>query len=446
MKRGSATVQLALLVFACQIVAAAVLLGGIGGYIRWQSAIDVRTRSEELREDLLAVYGRDGAAALARVVSTRSHRHAGGAVVLLTDRAYRPVAGNLAAWPDGLGSGPGLADRTLTRIGDTAPEPMRLRATRLPDGTHLLTGMILRGEQRAIAVVEEASLAALALAILLAAAAAWASARMFAARLAEPVAALEAARYGDLSRRVADTAGGDSFAALARVVNATLERLQALVGDLTFATDAMAHDLKSPLTRLSAALDRAALAHDTDAMAQGIARAQDEATRILAIVTTALSIRRAESGVGRDAFTPVDVAAMLEDLAEIYGPVAEDAGREIVADAPGPLILTAHRELLGQAIGNLIDNALKYGEGRITLSARRDAIGVTLTVRDEGPGIRPEDRAAALQRFGRLDTARTREGAGLGFSLIAAVASLHEGELDLQDAAPGLAASLILPI
>ncbi len=322
---------------------------------------------------------------------------------------------------------------------------MRLRATRLPDGMHLATGMLLRSERRAIEVVEDASLVALLLARILAAAAALASARMFAARLAEPVAALEAARHGDLSRRVTDITGGDSFAALARVVNATLERLQALVGDLTFATDAMAHDLKSPLTRLSAALDRAAAAGDVDAMAQGIARAQDEAGRILAIVTTALSIRRAESGVGRDAFAAVDVAAMLQDLAEIYGPLAEDADRAIVADTPPSLIVTAHRELLGQAIGNLIDNALKYGAGPITLTARKTGGEVSLTVRDEGPGIRPEDRAAALQRFGRLDAARTRNGAGLGFSLIAAVATLHEGRLDLADADPGLAASVVLP-
>jgi signal transduction histidine kinase len=442
-RAASATVRLALLVFACQVVAAAILLGGIGVYIRYQSAADVRVRAEEVRDDLLSVYGREGTAALARIIATRAHRHAGsGAVVLLADRDYRRIAGNLPVWPEALKGRAQGADVALARTLGTPPEPMRLRATRLPDGNHLLTGIVLRGERRAIAVVEDASLAALGLALL----AAWASARMFAARLAEPVAALEAARRGDLSRRVTDIAGGDSFAALGRVVNATLEQLHDLVAELTLASDAMAHDLKSPLTRLSAALDRAAAVEDAAAMRREVARAQDEAARLLAIVATALSIRRAEAGVGRDAFGAVDIGAMLDDLAEIYGPVAEDAGRRIVVEAAGAEVVPAHRELLGQALGNLIDNALKYGAGTITLAARRGGEGLEFEVRDEGPGIAAADRAAALKRFGRLDTARSSEGAGLGLSLVAAVAKLHGGRLELADAAPGLAARLILPV
>ena len=162
------------------------------------------------------------------------------------------------------------------------------------------------------------------------------------------------------------------------------------------------------------------------------------------MLSTALLISRAEAGIGRDRFVDTDIAALLEDLAEVYGPLAEDRGFEIAVEAEPGLHAPLHRELMGQALGNLIENATKYAEGghRIVIRAAHEAGGIALSVADDGPGIPAERRAEALSRFGRLDPARHVTGSGLGLSLVEAVARLHQGSLALEDNAPGLRAAI----
>ena len=165
-----------------------------------------------------------------------------------------------------------------------------------------------------------------------------------------------------------------------------------------------------------------------------------EAETLLAMLTTALQISRAEAGIGRERFVDTDVSAMLVDLVELYGPVAEDKGMVLSWNAPSELIVSLHRELIGQALGNLIENAIKYAQGgrKIALVATPATDGVTLSVADDGPGIPEARRADALKKFGRLDPARTISGSGLGLSLVEAVARLHGGDIALNDNAPGL--------
>lgn len=445
MTRISTTFRLALLVFLFQILAAAMLLGGMGAYLSWQTGQQATRAADVLREDLLADFGRGGRQALRREVVDRSTRIVTpNAVMMLVDERGTALAGNLAAWPRDVPPDAGTLAVTLTRAGHNRGEAMRVRVTALPDGGRLLTGMVVEGTQEALRVFGEASAAALLLAITFAGATSLLAARLFASRLGEVVSALNAARDGDFGRRVRDDGARDAFGALGRVVNATLARLGGLVDELRLATDAMAHDLKSPITRMRAALERAGAggAEGTEA----IERAQAEGDRLLAIVETALSISRAEAGIGRESFVTLDPAAMLEDFAEIFGPVAEDAGRSVALDIRGtPRPLSAHRELLGQALGNLIDNALKYGCGTITLGLETAPRALILCVADQGPGIADAERADALKRFGRLDAARTRSGAGLGLSLVEAVARLHGGTIDLGDNAPGLAVRIVIP-
>jgi signal transduction histidine kinase len=271
---------------------------------------------------------------------------------------------------------------------------------------------------------------------------------MIVLRLEATVTTLDAVRDGALSRRVPADASGDAFAMLAGSVNATLGRTERLVEELTLATDMLAHDLKSPLTRLRSALERAAVAVDTPAAQEAVDRAQAEGQRLLTTVETALSISRAEAGIGRDAFAAVDLAVELEEIADIYGPLVEDAGRTIAVAVSARPTLPLHRELMAQALGNLIDNALKYGAGTITLALEALPTGVRLSVSDQGPGIAPEHRAAALRRFGRVDEARGGSGAGLGLSLVGAVARLHGGSVALEEvgeAAGGLRVVIDLP-
>lgn len=451
MKPASTTVRLAVLVFAGQLLAAALLLAGLGAYARWQVNADADAAVEVLRGDLLSVYARDGIAGLAETIDARSRqRSTPHAIMLLTDGRFRPLAGRFALDAATVTTMAHIVATTMLDPRTGRNEAVRLRATRLPGGAYLLTGMMVESENQVLETVAEASMAALLVATLLAVLVAWISARMFVAQLAPPIEALAAARRGDFSRRIATVDDGDAFAMLGREVNATLDDLGAVMTELKLATDALAHDLKSPITRLRAALDRVQAAasgepFDAPAARLAAARAQDEGARLLAMVETALSISRAEAGIGREAFATIDMAAILLDLTEIYGPLVEDAGRDIVTQITGTCRLAGQRELLARAVGNLIDNALKYGAGTITITHAVADDRLTITVADEGRGIAPEDRAAALSKFMRLDVARTSSGAGLGLSLVSAVAHLHGGDMSLSDAAPGLLVCLHFP-
>lgn len=442
----STTLRFALLVFVLQIVAGVALLVATAAVVRNQVEKDAAVRADTLREDLLVIYRQGGLAALEDAVRVRTGRMMTPQTVLsLADEGGRPVAGNLAAWPPRILPGTRYAHSTLWRVDGSGPEAMLVRVTPLAGGARLLTGTIVDGEQRTIRFLQESAVVGLALATLFALLAAWLAARLIVSRLEATVATLEAVRAGDLGRRVADDASGDAFAALTAAVNRTLERIDGLVGELKIATDGLAHDLKSPLTRMRSALERAAIEVQQPAAQEAVDRAVAEGARVLAIVETALRISRAEAGVGRELFVPVDLAGELGDLAELYGPVAEDAGRSITVDAPVAVKLEVHRELLGQALANLIDNALKYGAGAIRLRLEVASDTVIVAVEDSGPGIAPDCREKALSRFGRLDEARTESGAGLGLALVGAVARLHGGTVALADAAPGLSVRLTLP-
>lgn len=429
-----------------QIAAAGTLLFAVRTVVRGQVFAGAAASAEVLRQDLLTVRQDSGDAALADAVAQRVTRNlTPGTVLLLADASGRPIAGNLSAWPPNVATDGHAGAVELYRVGRPLPEAMWVRATALPGGSRLLTGSVVEGERRAVRVLEAAMLFALSLAVAFAALASWLAARMIVLRLETTVATLGAVRDGDLSRRVPADATGDAFADLAGSVNAMLDRVEALVVELKIATDGLAHDLKSPLTRLRSALERAAVVVTEPAAQDAVDRALAEGERLLALVETALRITRAEAGIGTESFTAVDLGGELEDIAEIYGPVAEDVGRDIRVAAVSGVVLPVHRELLGQALGNLVDNALKYGAGTITLALTAASGTVTLSVADQGAGIAPEDREAALRRFGRLDSARSGTGAGLGLSLVAAVARLHGGAVRLGDAAPGLVVAIDLP-
>jgi len=441
----STTVRFAALVFLLQIAAAGVLLLAVRMIVHGQVYAGAAATGETVRQELLAGQAR-GVAAIARAVGLHTVGDTGSrAVLLLTDAAGRPLAGNLDALPPNVMPDGQPVQIDLYRRRHATPEAMLVRVDRLAGGLRLLTGSVVEDEARTVRLLELAMLVALSLAVAFAALAAWLAARMIVLRLEDTVATLDAVRDGALSRRVPADASGDAFALLAASVNATLDRTGRLVEELTLATDMLAHDLKSPLTRLRSALERAAVAADTPAAQEAVERAQAEGQRLLTTVETALRISRAEAGIGRDAFAPVDIAVELEEVAEIYGPLVEEAGRAIRVVTPVRPTLNLHRELMAQALGNLIDNAVKYGAGTITLEVEAIGGGVRVSVSDEGAGIAPEHRAAALRRFGRVDEARGGSGAGLGLSLVGAVARLHGGSIALQEAV-GLRVVIDLPV
>ncbi len=441
----STTLRFAALVFLLQLAGAAALLVTVHQLTRAQITNEAEDQAEALRDELIAGYRAGGFAALAVEVAAYSSpgRNPGG-VVLLIGGDGRTVAGNVAEWPPSLPAGMAGATIELFRIGHEDSEQMYLLATPLPDGGRLMTGHVVESELRFTIILEEAMIGAFAVAVALAAFAAWGSMRLIDDKLGATVKTARAVTEGDLARRVPVEEGGDSFDALGATINAMLDRIAALMAELKIATDGLAHDLRSPLTRLRSTLERALDMSESEEARAAVARAIDEGDRLLTMLDTALRISRAEAGLGRESFVDIDLSAMVEDMVEVYGPLAEDNGFAIVAEAAPGISGHVHRELLGQALANLIDNAMKYGTGRIVVSARPTAQGVAISVADDGPGIPQDQRAEALRRFGRLDAARSKPGAGLGLALASAVARLHDGELRLHDNAPGLKVELLL--
>ncbi len=437
--------RFAALIFLMQVAAGAVLIGVIGVVLRAQVQEDVAATVNVMREDLLAIYAEGGLPALTAAVEMRTDRMAThGAVLLVTDGQGRKRAGNLVRWPAGVMANTGLVEVSLLQMDHSAPDPMQIRVTRLPGGERLLTGRVVQTQHRVLALFEGASIVGLILAFTFAALTAWIAARWITARLEGTVDTLRGVQAGDLSRRVPEERADDAFAALGRSVNSTLDRVEALVRELQVATDGLAHDLKSPLTRVRVALEQAASRVREPEAQDAVARAAAEGERLLSIVETALRISRAEAGVGRENFAPVDLVGEVETMVEIFGPLVEEEGRTIRAMPRPPLILSIHRELFGQALSNLIDNSLKYGAGAITLSVDQRPDGALVSIADEGPGIAADTHAQALKRFGRLDGSRGGSGAGLGLSLVSAVAQLHDGGVELDDARPGLIVRLFL--
>jgi signal transduction histidine kinase len=303
---------------------------------------------------------------------------------------------------------------------------------------------LLAAQQRAL---ERALAIAALLSLVLGVVAGLVLARFVARRLDRIAAVIDAAGEGDLSRRVGTAvSGGDAFDRLAGRLDAMLGKIERLMTELRLVTDGLAHDLRSPLGRLRTRAEQAVLAEPAarEAALGGLLAETDVVMRML---TTAIEISRSES-VARDRLQPARPAELVARIADLYEPVAEDAGLvfSLILDADPPA-LAVHRELLSQAIANLLDNALKHAGsgGAVTLRLSAAPGEIAISVEDRGPGIAERDRAQALKRFGRLDAARSTPGAGLGMALVEAVARLHEGRFELVDHEPGLIARMVLP-
>ena len=448
---GSTIVRLTLMLVLAQVAALALGLTVIHRFTSATIIADARTAAEVARDDLIDDYSQQGLSGLIEAINYRlKARDDRNFIVLLKAPDGKRLAGNLRQWPATVADSARWHQRTLFRAGSTVPEPMGVVTARLPGGYALLTGEVLEAQRQLAQASEAAFLYALAvgilIAVLMAALVAWILAR----RIDVFSHAANAFVGGKLDTRVERDETGDAFDRLALSINAMFGRIAGLVRELRMVTDSMAHDLRSPVSRMKARLEQA-LSRTPDAEAQAaIAGAIEEADSLHRLLDTALEISRAEAGIGRDQFTRFAIGPMLEDMAEVYGPLAEDRGFSISTDAPTDLDIFAHRELLVRALSNLVDNALKYAVGgsAIRVTARRtDGQAIDLTVGDDGPGLTDDQMADAARRFVRLDPARGGTGAGLGLSLVETIAHLHSGTMGLASNPPhGLLVRLTLPI
>jgi signal transduction histidine kinase len=368
------------------------------------------------------------------------------AIYELTDPFGHTVAGNLAKWPDRVEAQGVFYELNVVRAGTRSLADVRRYD--LPGGFRLLVGRDVRGRVELRRLLTNALFSSLLVIAGLGAAGAFVIRNLFRRMVAEVSATAEAIAGGDLTPRVRRSGRGDEFDRMAESINTMLERIARLMDGVRQVSNAIAHDLRTPITRARARLEDAALHARSEAeLRAGVERAVSDLDNVTAVFQALMRIAEIEVGARRSAFAEVDLGPLLADLAELYSAVAEENGLSLHLAVPDTLAILGDRDLLQQAVANLLDNAIKFSPdgGRITLSAARADRLVWLSVSDEGPGIPEADRPRATERFFRGETARSTPGSGLGLALVQAVALLHEGTLQLADAHPGLCATISLP-
>ncbi|MBL8658254.1 MAG: HAMP domain-containing histidine kinase [Rhodospirillales bacterium] len=403
---------------------------------------EVRGLAEQYREQ--------GLARLIEVIRLRSSIE-GQDYYLLTDPNLRPLAGNLSAWPKEAEGAKDWVDLTVTRNskGQEVSHDVRAQLFTLSGGYRLLVGRDTHERTNIRSIVVKALGWSVAAAVGLGLVGGIVISRRMLRRVEHVARTSQGIMAGDLSRRMAVTGSGDEFDRLATSLNAMLDQIERLMTGMRLATDSLAHDLRSPLTRLRGRIELALrqppqAARDREALADVLRQAE----LALSTFDSLLKIAMAEAGVGAADLRVIDLAAVARDAAELYEPVAEEAGIRLRIETQGGAMVRAQPELLAQSITNLIDNAVKNtpSGGEITVAVGLSRSSVTLRIGDTGPGIPAVDRQRVLDRFVRLEESRSTPGAGLGLSLVAAVAKMHGAQLHLGDAGPGLVITLIFPI
>ncbi len=442
----STSVQIAIISFLALLVSFAVLITFIARLTQNQLDSNGRDLIRTDQHAITAVFSRDGPNGAASFIAGEI-RAAGPLVILLSNAKGRVEAGNMVRWPAGLGINGGFRRQGLMRVGHATSEKFLVLTSRLPGDYRLLVGRSIEEQERLSATLASSLIAAVGLAFIMAFAVSLLLTRIINLRVQGIAGVAAAVAGGDIGRRVdvPTQSAGDAFDKLGHALNDMLARIELLLNELRSVTDGLAHDLRSPLTRMKARIDR--LSRSDTGLGTEISAIGHEADALLAMLEANLEISRLEAGIGRDGFSQVDLAGLVVDMVEMYAPLAEDNGVALVAVATGPVPILAHRGFLGRALSNLIDNALRYGAGggRITVTAEATPDGARLAVADRGPGIDQAKRELALRRFGRLDVARPAGGAGLGLSLAAAIARLHGGSLALAGNDPGLKVIIDLP-
>ena len=403
-----------------------------------------RQTDAALRTDAFGLSERWREAGPGAVVEAISERLAADvenhAIYLMTDEAGRRIAGNLDRWPAGVPTEFGWSATGVAREGMQVEA--RLYTISL-DQYRVLIGRDVDEKQRLRDTLAEgiawSAMAAAVIALLGAAV----LRRALEHRLRPAAQTASAIAAGDLSRRVPASGRDDEFDRLGESMNAMLDRIDRLMEGIRGVSDSIAHDLRTPIARARAKLEEAlAETDDAEALRAAMEQGITDLDNISRVFEALLRIAEAEAGARRAAFAPLDLVPVLNDVTEFYGVVAESREQTITLDLPEKLELVGDRDLLAQAVGNLLDNALKYTPpgGSVRLSAHHVARdGVEVSVADTGPGLPPEERARAGERFFRADASRATPGSGLGLSLVLAVAHLHGGELVLDDAEPGAA-------
>jgi signal transduction histidine kinase len=438
------------------------------GYFAWntrrliteQIASTVDAETGELSD----IFGRRGLRGLFLGIENRALRP-GANLYLLTTPAGQAIAGNVGSLAPGVMATTGWSETAYRRLDeqDNAYHRALVHVSELSGGFRLLIGRDLEERRRMFGIVAKAAQWSVLIVVVLGLGGGIFVARRVLRRIDAMTGTTQRIMSGDLSGRLPVGRSGDELDRLAGNLNAMLERIEALMMGLKEVSDNIAHDLKTPLTRLRNRAEEALAKSASEAEYRcALERTIEESDGLIRTFNALLMIARAESGQARGDMDDFDAADVANGIHELYEPLAEDGGMTLhVRTVPAPL--HGNRELISQALANLVENAIKYGKPvpapqplsadavatadsrDIVIEARRDGDQVLFSVTDHGPGIPEADRKHAVERFVRLEASRTQPGSGLGLSLASAVATLHGGELRLADAHPGLSAILAIP-
>lgn len=443
---------------------AAFLLGFFAWNTRHLITEQITTTVNAETGEIGDIFGRRGLRGLVNTIENRALRP-GANLYLVTTPAGQAIAGNVGSLAPGVMSTTGWSETAYRRLDeqDSSNHFALVRVTELPSGFRLLIGRDLEERRRLFGIVAKAAQFSLLVVVVLGLGGGIFVARRVLRRIDAMTGTAQRIMAGDLSGRLPVGRSGDELDRLAGNLNAMLERIEALMMGLKEVSDNIAHDLKTPLTRLRNRAEEALAKSRTEAeYRSALERTIEESDGLIRTFNALLMIARAESGQARGNMDDFDAADVARGIHELYEPLAEDDGLTLRVKAETAPV-HANRELISQALANLVENAIKYGKPivatlpagagtiaeadrkEILIEARRDGDRVLLSVTDHGPGIPAADRKHAVERFVRLEASRTQPGSGLGLSLASAVATLHGGDLRLDDARPGLIATLAIP-
>jgi signal transduction histidine kinase len=436
------------------------------GYFAWNTrrliTEQITTTVNGEVSEISDIYARRGLRSLINAIGNRALRP-GANLYLVTTPTGQALAGNVASLAPGVMATQGWSETAYRRLDDqdTGDHRALVRVTEMTNGFRLLIGRDLEERRRLFGIVAHAAQWSLLVVIVLGIGGGIFVARRVLQRIDAMTGTAQRIMAGDLSGRLPVGRSGDELDRLAENLNAMLERIEALMVGLKEVSDNIAHDLKTPLTRLRNRAEEALASSGSEAEYRAaLERTIEESDGLIRTFNALLMIARAESGQARGNMDDFDAADVARGIHELYEPLAEDDGVDLHVRT-APVRLHGNRELISQALANLVENAIKYGKTvpaaqplgadavaapkEILIEVRREGDQVLLSVADHGPGIPEGDRKHAVERFVRLETSRTLPGSGLGLSLASAVATLHGGELRLGDSHPGLIATLAIP-